>query len=69
MHVVVTVSVIVAEHYLVYWPEEDSVSVVPVENVQEKCEVGKECEVKLGRKCYKGKVCAIGKLCLKLRLA
>ena len=48
--------------YLVYWEEEDSVTVVGASAVQQ----GKVAErevVKIGREQYKGKLVAIGGLC------
>ena len=52
---------IAAEHYLVYWSDEESVSVVPVDDVRERCAIGENCEVKFGRKTFRGKVSTVGK--------
>ena len=55
------VSCVAGDYYLVYWPEEDSMSVVSIGSLREECMVGEECEVKSGRTYFKGKVSAVGK--------
>ena len=52
----------IASHCLVYWMEEDSVTVVKRRQViGENEEVGEERSVKWGRKSYKAKIAALGK--------
>jgi len=48
--------------YLVYWEEEDSVTVVGASAVQHG-KVGKREVVKIGREQYEGKLVATGRLC------
>lgn len=47
---------------LVYWPDEDCVSVVSEESVEGTNDMGEPCAVKLGKKVYSGRTAAIGKL-------
>ena len=54
---------LIVKYYLIYWPDEDSVSAVPGVEVKEEVAVGGEYRLKNGRKdFYVGKVAAIGKL-------
>ena len=45
-----------------FWPEEESVTVVPMARVLDGSSVGEECRVKMGRAFYTGKIKAVGKL-------
>ena len=51
------------EFYLVFWPLESAVSVVPDSKVADtaKISIGDDCTVKEGKKSYKGQVAAVGK--------
>lgn len=46
---------------LVYWMDEESVSVVDEESVEGVKAVGEMCSVKLGKTSYSGKTAAVGK--------
>ena len=47
---------------LVFWPKENSASVLSLERVSEGSKVGDKCTVKVQRKMYEGELLAIGKL-------
>ncbi len=49
------------QHILVYWIEEDGVSVVDEEHVDCVWLVGEMCKVKCGKNVYEGKTAATGK--------
>lgn len=48
---------------LVYWIEEDSLTVVEEDRVDGVHSVGEMCGVKCGKNVYKGKIAATGKTC------
>ena len=56
---------IAEEFFLVYWPHEEGVSVVPGKPIvtaePDDLDVGSDCEVRLGKEVYAGKVAAVGK--------
>ena len=45
---------------LVFWPNENSVIVVPLSRLLEGSPVGDECSIMAGRLHYRGKIAAIG---------
>lgn len=49
---------------LVYWVEEDSVTVVEEDHVDGVRSVGEMCGVKCGKNVYQGKIAATGKTCV-----
>ena len=53
--------IIIIEFFLVYWPEEKTVSVVPRGKVTEGHTVNDKCCVKIGRQRHQGEMVAIGK--------
>lgn len=56
------VLLILTEQYLlVYWEEEDGVSVVVEDQVDRVAPVGESCSVKCGKSAYPGKIAAVGK--------
>ena len=50
-----------AESYLVFWPEEQSVTVVPEKQMKEGSMVGDACKVKVGLRHHCGVIKAVGK--------
>ena len=69
-HIILTsecILLLTVTHYLIFWPEEDSVSTVPLKmvinnNTTDVLAVGAECEVRAsGKRTYKGKVVSCGK--------
>ena len=56
------------DHTLVYWPDKDSVSVIPLSSIANPpAAVGKGCQVKIGRKTFKAVTMKIG-MCVLLLL-
>ena len=53
--------ILVEQYLLVYWEDEDGVSVVVEDNVDHVAPVGDRCSVKCGKSVYVGKVAAVGK--------
>ena len=51
----------VEKHCLVYWPTEESVSVVTSGDLYTDSSVGEECKIRIGRRCFVGIVSATGK--------
>ena len=56
---------IAEEFFLVYWPDEEGVSVVPRKAIviaqSDDVDVGSESQVRLGKDVYAGKIAAFGK--------
>ena len=57
------------DHALVYWPDEDSVSVIPLSSIADPpAVVGESCQVRIGRKTFKAVTMKIGMCALLLLL-
>ena len=57
------------DHVLVYWPDEDSVSVIPLSSIADPpAVVGESCQVRIGRKMFKAVTMKIGMCALLLLL-
>ena len=57
---------LIALWFLIYWPDEEALSIVKESNVvssKESLVKGQWCKIKEGRKMYDGKIVEIGKLC------
>ena len=52
---------LLGRYVMVYWTDEDSVSVVDEDRVDEVRDIGEMCDVKCGKSIYNGKIAAIGK--------
>ena len=68
-NIVVSMHLPADDHALVYWPDEESVSVIPLSSIADPpAAVGEGCQVRIGRKTFKAVTMKIGMCALLLLL-